>query len=178
MARCLFAHLETDVIQPYFIGPLAPYFAQQLVDHQDDAIDALTEIEAAPLACSPAAYRLVTRVAAGNKVAPEVYEATEPGPHERPHSAGLEQARAAIPGRLPALRDARGEPNSYRGPEIPFFPAFPFSAHAGRFSPLLHALPAPVSRQQFAARQLLVAEPNHSTGGFSFGNLTFIPDEN
>jgi hypothetical protein len=110
MARCLFAYLEMDVLDHRILGPRGPHFAQLLVDHQDDAIDALAEIEAAPLAYGPAVYGLVTGLAAGDKAAHEVYRATEPAPYARPRSAALEQARAAVPGRLQALRDACGEP--------------------------------------------------------------------
>jgi hypothetical protein len=116
MARCLFDYLQTDVIEHRILGPRGPHFAQQLVDLQDDAIEALPEIEAAPLAYGPAVYRLVTGLAAGNKAAHEVYQATEPAPYQRPRSAALEQARAAVPGRLQALRDARGEPTVARAP--------------------------------------------------------------
>ena len=114
--RCLYAYLTTEVVEHRVFGPRAPYFAQRLVDHQDDAIDALDEIEGDPLACTPAIYRLVTGVAAGDKVAHEVYKATEPAPYARPRSVDREQARAAVPGRLQALRDARGEPTSDRHP--------------------------------------------------------------
>jgi hypothetical protein len=110
LARCLYAYLQTDVVQHRVLGPRGPYFAQQLVDRQDDATDALAEIEAAPLAHGPAVYGLVTRLAAGDIAALLVYQATEPGPHERPRSADLDRARAAVPGRLQALREARGEP--------------------------------------------------------------------
>ena len=50
--------------------------------------------------------------ATGNKVGLNVPPATEPGPHERPRSADRDRARAAVPGRLQALREARGEPTS------------------------------------------------------------------
>lgn len=116
MARCLYAYLETDVLEHRILGPHGPHFAQQLVDNQDDAIDALAEIEAAPFAYGPAVYGLVTGLAAGNKVAHEVYQATEPAPYQRPRSAALAQARAAVPGRLQALRDARGEPTGDQRP--------------------------------------------------------------
>lgn len=116
MARCLLAYLQTDVLEHRILGPHGPHFAQQLVDHQDDAIEALAEIEAAPLAYGPAVYGLVTGLAAGDKAAHEVYRATEPAPYARPRSADLDRTRAAVPGRLQALRDARGELTIARGP--------------------------------------------------------------
>ena len=116
LVRCLFAYLETDVLEHRVLGPRGPHFAQQLVDHQDDAIDALSEIEKAPQAYGPAVYGLVTGLAAGSRAAHEVYRATEPAPYARPRSADLEQARTAVPGRLQALRDARGEPPVARRP--------------------------------------------------------------
>lgn len=69
-----------------------------------------------PLACPPAVYRLVTGAAAGNKEALEVYRATEPATYQRPRSTDLERARTAVPERLQALRDARGEPTGDRHP--------------------------------------------------------------
>lgn len=116
MARCLFAYLQTDVLEHRILGPRGPHFAQRLVDRQDDAIDALAEIEADPRAYGPAIYGLVTGLAAGDKAAHEVYRATEPAPYARPRSADLDRARAAVPGRLQALRDARGEPTSDQRP--------------------------------------------------------------
>lgn len=112
LARCLYAYLQTDVVQHRVLGPRSPYFAQQMVDRQDDAIEALAEIEAAPLAHGPAVYGLVTRLVAGDVAALMVYQATEPGPHERPRRADRDKARAAVPGRLQALREARNEPTS------------------------------------------------------------------
>ena len=51
-----------------------------------------------------------TLLATGNKTVRKVYQAPEPGPHERPRRAERDRARAAVPGRLQALREARGEP--------------------------------------------------------------------
>ena len=116
LAHCLYAYLQTDVVWHRVLGPRGPYFARQLVDRQDDAIDALAEIEAAPLAYGPAVYGLVTRLAAGDVVALMVHQATESGPHERPRTADQDQARAAVPGRLQALREARGEPTNDQQP--------------------------------------------------------------
>ena len=81
---CLYAYLTTEVVEHRVLGPRAPYFAQRLVDHQDDAIDALAEIEGDPLACSPAIYRLVTGVAAGDQVAHEVIRGHGTGPPPAP----------------------------------------------------------------------------------------------
>lgn len=119
LARCLLAYLHTDVGEHLILGPLGPHFAQLLVDRQDDAIAALAELEAAPRAYGPAVYGLVTGLAAGDRAAHQVYQATEPSPHQRPRSAELAQARAAVPGRLQALHAARGESCGDRPPGSP-----------------------------------------------------------
>lgn len=61
MTRCLFAYLQTDVVEHCILGLRGPHFAQQLVDRQDETIDALAELKVAPFA-----YGLVTGLAAGN----------------------------------------------------------------------------------------------------------------
>ena len=110
MRRCLYRYLTTDDLEHPIVGPCAPLFARWAIDRQDDAILALGGVEADPLACPPAAYRLVNEVAAGNKEALEVYRATEPTPYQQPGSYDVERIRAAVSERLQALRDARGEP--------------------------------------------------------------------
>ena len=55
--------------------------------------------------------------ATGNKVVLKVYQVTESGPHQCSRSADLEQARAAVPRRLQALRVVRG---SRRGQQTSF----------------------------------------------------------
>lgn len=89
-------------------GPRVVYLAKKLVNYQDDAIYALTDIEAQPSAYGPAVYQLVTGLARGNAVAHEVYRATSAGPHGRPGGSDPELARAAVLGRLQALGRARG----------------------------------------------------------------------
>ena len=116
VARCLFAYLELCDIEHFVYGPRAPYLAKVLVHYQYEALDALTEIEAAPTACSPAVYRLVTGLARDNEVAHELYQTAELYPHEHPVSADQEAARAAAPQRLQALRGARGESTGDRRP--------------------------------------------------------------
>ncbi len=109
MVRRLTEYLEMCDMEHLIHRPDAPYIAQQLVNFQDEAIQALPELEANPTACGPAVYRLVTGLARGSSVAQEVYRAT--GPHERPDGADdPELARTAVHGRLQALRKARGVP--------------------------------------------------------------------
>ena len=88
--------------------------------------------------------------ATGNKVALDVPQTTEPGPHQCPRRADLEQARAAVLKRLQALHVVRGR---RRGQPMllpsrrPFTPcALLFLAHgwllAGCSSPALTTPPA------------------------------------
>ncbi len=89
-------------------GSRAVYLGKRLVNYQDEAIDALADIEAHPLAYGLQVYRLVTGLATGNAVAQEVYRATQRGLRGRPGGADPELARAAVYDRLEALRTARG----------------------------------------------------------------------
>ena len=112
VTRCLYAYLKLCDIEHLVFGPRGPYLAKQRVHDQYAAIDALVEIEANPLAYGPAVYRLVTSMARDNAVAHEVYQTAELYPHEHPASADQEAARSAVPRRLQALRNVRGEPMS------------------------------------------------------------------
>ena len=63
---------ELPPLDPLIHGPRAGYLAQKLVQYEDDAIHALADIEANPLAYGPLVYRLVVRLALCNAVADEV----------------------------------------------------------------------------------------------------------
>ncbi len=108
LAHRLIAHLELTGLMALVHGSRSGYLAKKLVNYQDDAIFALAEIEAHPMAYGLQVYRLVTGLAMGNAVAHEVFQATDPGPHGRPGGADPELARAAVADRLQALRNARG----------------------------------------------------------------------
>ena len=100
---------ELPELDPLLHGPRAGYLAKTLVDYEDDAIHALADMEANPLAYGPLVYRLLVRLALGNAVADEVFRDTNPGPWGRPGGPGRDVARATASARLKALRRARGE---------------------------------------------------------------------
>jgi hypothetical protein len=89
-------------------GHRVVYLAQKLVNLQDDAIYALADIEADPLAFSLPVCQLVTRLAVGNAVAEQVYRATRRGPEGRPGGEDPALARANVHARVQAVRRARG----------------------------------------------------------------------
>ena len=89
-------------------GHRVVYLAKKLVNLQDDAIYALADIEADPLAYSLPVYQLVTNLAVGNAVAEEVYHATRRGLEGRPGGENPGPARANVHARVQAVRRARG----------------------------------------------------------------------
>ena len=100
---------EVPVLNPVIHGPRAGYLAKKMVNYEDDAIHALEEMDANPLAYGPLVYRLVTSLALGNSVADEVFQATHRGPWGRPGGPDRDVARATVRERLEALQRARGE---------------------------------------------------------------------
>ncbi|MGY3090957.1 hypothetical protein ACVWYF_004021 [Hymenobacter sp. UYAg731] len=100
---------ELPELEPLIHGPRAGYMAKTLVNYEDDAIHALADMEANPLAYGPLVYRLVVSLALGNAVADEVFRDTASGPWGRPGGADRDVARATVHERLKALRRARGE---------------------------------------------------------------------
>jgi hypothetical protein len=109
LANYLALSPEVPALDPTIHGPRAGYLAKRLVNYEDDAIQALEEMAANPLAYGPLVYRLVTSLAGGNSVADEVFQATHRGPWGRPGGPGRDVARATVRERLAALRHARGE---------------------------------------------------------------------
>ena len=109
LAQRLAASPELPDLEPVIHGPRAGYLARKLVHYEDDAIHALADIEAQPLAYGPQVYRLVTSLALGNAVADEVFRATDREPWGRPGGPDRDVARATVHERLEALRRARGE---------------------------------------------------------------------
>lgn len=100
---------ELPELDPLIQGPRAGYMAKTLVNYEDDAIHALADIEANPLAYGPLVYRLIVSLALGNAVADEVFRDTNPGPWGRPGGPDRDVARATVNEQLKALRRARGE---------------------------------------------------------------------
>jgi hypothetical protein len=109
LAYCLALSSEVPELDPIIHCPSAGYLSKRMVNFADDAIDALADIEANPLAYAPAVYRLVVSLALGNSVADTVFRATHRGPWGRPGGPDRDVARATVHERLKALRQARGE---------------------------------------------------------------------
>ena len=104
--------LATSPELPQLSSPTDPdrayYLAKRLVNYQDQALFALTEIEAAPHAFGTNVYALILDLAVGNGVAQQVYRDTHPQtvPPGRPDPAAERQLASA---RIAAVRRARGE---------------------------------------------------------------------
>ena len=100
---------ELPTLEPPIYVLRAAYLAKRLVNYWDQAIDALADIEAAPLAYGPRVYNLVLSLALGNSVADEVFQTTHSGPRGRPGSPNPAATRVGIHARIQALRLAREE---------------------------------------------------------------------
>lgn len=109
LANRLALSSEVPALDPIIHGPRSGYLSKRMVHNEFDAIQALEEMLANPLAYGPLVYRLVTSQALGNLVADEVFQATHRGPWGRPGGPDLDAARATVRERLEALRRARGE---------------------------------------------------------------------
>lgn len=109
LAQRLAASPELPQHGPPLYPDQACYLARRLVKYQDQALHALTEIEAAPHSFGNSVYALVLDLAAGNGIAQQVYQVTHrqtPPSASRPDPAS---ARLAAPARIAAVRRARGE---------------------------------------------------------------------
>lgn len=109
LTQRLAARPELPELDPPIYPGRAGYLAKRLVNYQDEALAALDEIAAAPLAYGNRVFRLVTTLALGNSVADVVFRATHPGPQTRPGGVDPALARATGPQLVGALRQARGE---------------------------------------------------------------------
>ena len=108
LTQRLAASPELPQLSPPIYPDQACYLAKRLVNYQDQALFALTEIEAAPHAFGHSVYALVLDLAAGNGIAQQVYRVTHPqkSPPGRPDPAAERQLASA---RIAAVRRARGE---------------------------------------------------------------------
>jgi len=109
LTQRLAASPELPQLSPPIYPDQACYLAKRLVNYQDQALQALTEIEAAPHAFGHSVYALVLDLAAGNGIAQQVYRVTHrptPPPPGRPDPAADRQLATA---RIAAVRRARGE---------------------------------------------------------------------
>lgn len=108
LTQRLAASPELPQLSPPIYPDYACYLAKRLVNYQDQALHALTEIEAAPHAFGYSVYALVLDLAGGNGIAQKVYRVTHPQKPRpsRPDPAAERQLASA---RIAAVRRARGE---------------------------------------------------------------------
>jgi hypothetical protein len=131
LTQRLAASPELPQLRPPIYPDQACYLARRLVNYQDQALCALTEIEAAPHAFGYRVYALVLDLAAGNGIAQQVYRVThrQPSPGRRDPAA----ARLAASDRVAAVRRARGElAYALTEPATAIPAAAPPSAEAGQ----------------------------------------------
>lgn len=111
LAQYLAAAVQTPGLDIPLHGPRAHCLAQRLVNYAQQAVYALAELEAAPLAYGRRVYELVTGLALGNAVAEEVLHATTWDLPRRPQRKFRERTApggALVRQRLMALARARG----------------------------------------------------------------------
>lgn len=108
LTQRLAASDELPQLSPPIYPSQACYLAKRLVNYQDQALHALTEIEANPHGFGYSVYALVLDLAAGNGIAQQVYRVTQPESRRpgRPDPAIERQLASA---RIAAVRRARGE---------------------------------------------------------------------
>lgn len=104
-------HLAAQLpqLEPPIYGPRSGYLAKQLVHYEDEAGEALTEIEADPLAYGPLVYALVTRLAIGNSVAHEVLDALsrDPAPSHGAATLAISRPTSGEAGPVPLSSEQR-----------------------------------------------------------------------
>ena len=116
---------ELPELDPPIYPDRVSYLAKRFFNYQDEALEALPDIAANPLAYSSRVFELVTTMALGNSVVDEVFHATHRGPQGRPGSEDPALARATVHEQVRALRRARGELGHQVIPERPADPAKP-----------------------------------------------------
>jgi len=109
LTQRLAASDELPELDPPIYPDRATYVFKRFVNYQDEALEALPDIAANPLAYSSRVFTLVTNLALGNSVADEVFHATHRGQQERPGTVDQALARATVHEQVRELRRARGE---------------------------------------------------------------------
>lgn len=123
LTQRLAASEELPELDPPIYPDRAVYVFQRFANYQDEALEALPDIAANPLAYSHRVFTLVTNLALGNSVVDEVFHATHREPQGRPGSVDPALARATVHEQVRALRRARGEVGHQVIPERPADPA-------------------------------------------------------
>jgi hypothetical protein len=109
LTQRLAASAQLLELDPPIYPRRAAYLAKRFVNYQDEALEALEEMAATPLAYGNRVFNLVVTLALGNATADVVFRATHPVPPPRPGAADPALARATASQRVQALRQARGE---------------------------------------------------------------------
>jgi hypothetical protein len=109
LTQRLAASEELPELDPPIYPDRAGYLFKRFVNYEDEALEALPDIAANPLAYSSRVFTLVTNLALGNSVADELFHATHRGPQGRPGSVDPALARASVHEQVRELRRARGE---------------------------------------------------------------------
>ena len=109
LTQRLAASEELLKLDPPVSPDRAAYVFQRFANYQDEALEALPDIAANPLAYSHRVFTLVTNLALGNSVVEEVFQATHRGPQGRPGRVDPALARATAHEQVRELRRARGE---------------------------------------------------------------------
>lgn len=109
LTQRLASSAQLPELDPPIYPHRAAYLAKRLINYQDEALEALAELAANPLAYGNRVFNLVVALALGNATADVVFRATHPAPPTRPGDADPALARTTASQRVQALRQARGE---------------------------------------------------------------------
>lgn len=109
LSQRLAAAEELPELDPASYPDRGDYLSKRLYNYQDEALEALPDIAANPLAYGSRVFNLVVTMALGNSVADTIFHATHQGPQGRPGTEDLTLARATVHEQVRALRQARGE---------------------------------------------------------------------
>jgi len=109
LTQRLAASDELPELDPPIYPDRAAYLFKRFANYEDEALEALPDIAANPLAYSSRVFALVTNLALGNSVADELFHATHRGPQRRPGNVDPALARATAHEQVRELRRARGE---------------------------------------------------------------------
>lgn len=109
LTQRLAAAEELPELDPASYPDRGDYLSKRLYNYQDEALDALPDIAANPLAYGSRVFNLVVTLALGNAVADAVFHATHQGRPGRSDTEDPALARATVHEQVRALRRARGE---------------------------------------------------------------------
>lgn len=109
LTQRLAASPELPELDPPIFPDRAAYVFKRLFNYQDEALEALPDMTANPLAYGSRVFTLVTNLALGNSVVDELFHATHRGPQGHPGRVDPALARATAHEQVRELRRARGE---------------------------------------------------------------------